>query len=526
LEQQDLNKRLLLALVLSLVVFGMYGYLMPTPAPETTQNRTVEETSKSATEKMAPKVSTTSPSTQQKQSAPSPIQPSRGDIIATIQAENFTIDIDNFGRLSQVTLLEDKYRTEEGKHLKMLGFDKVKPLEVRFSDVKVNEEAFEKSYTSDVEKVILQNEAKSITLTQELSTVTVTKTITFQPNGAYNVDVQTSTPLQFFVTPGYRPMADNSMYLLVRGALIKKSNDVIETIEDGEAERNVNFDSVKIASSFDRYVASTFYDFNTPMRVSLLKEGDEDPLLFVQGQERLKINAYIGPKDHETLKHIHPELTDIIEFGWFTFLATPFYKILLWIYNYVGNWGWTIVIFTFLVKLVLFWPSYKGMLSMQKLKELAPKMQDLKSKYKDDPAKMNMKMMELYKKHNANPMGGCLPFLLQIPVFFALYRVLLNAEELQGAAWIFWIQDLAIMDPYFVLPVLMGLSMWFQQKITPSNFTDPLQEKVFKWLPVILTVFFIYFPAGLVLYWLVNNLFTIAQQYYINSVYQKQKSQQ
>ena len=120
-------------------------------------------------------------------------------------------------------------------------------------------------------------------------------------------------------------------------------------------------------------------------------------------------------------------------------------------------------------------------------------------------------------------MGGCLPLLLQIPVFFALYRVLLNAVELQGASWILWIEDLALMDPYFVLPVLMGVSMWFQQHITPNNFQDPLQEKIFKFFPIIMTVFFIYFPAGLVLYWLVNSLFTIAQQYFINHMYAKQK---
>ena len=161
---------------------------------------------------------------------------------------------------------------------------------------------------------------------------------------------------------------------------------------------------------------------------------------------------------------------------------------------------------------------------MQKLKDLAPKMKEIKAKYKGDPAKMNAQMMEMYKKHGANPMGGCLPMILQIPVFFALYRVLLNAVELEGAPWILWIENLAQMDPYFVLPILMGASMWFQQRITPSNFTDPMQEKIFKFFPVIMTVFFIYFPSGLVLYWLVNNLFTIAQQYFINHMYNKHKA--
>jgi YidC/Oxa1 family membrane protein insertase len=166
------------------------------------------------------------------------------------------------------------------------------------------------------------------------------------------------------------------------------------------------------------------------------------------------------------------------------------------------------------------------MMSMQKLKDLAPKMKDIREKYKDDSQKMNLKMMELYKRHGANPMGGCLPMLLQIPVFFALYRVFLNAVELQGAPWILWIEDLSLQDPYFVLPILMGASMWAQQKITPNTMTDPMQQKIFQWLPVVMTLFFLTFPSGLVLYWLVNNIFTIVQQYVINGAYERQKELQ
>jgi len=160
---------------------------------------------------------------------------------------------------------------------------------------------------------------------------------------------------------------------------------------------------------------------------------------------------------------------------------------------------------------------------MQKLKDLAPQMKELKEKYGKDPQKMNAKMMEMYKKHGANPMGGCLPMILQIPIFFAIYRVLLNAVELQGAEWMLWITDLSLKDPLFILPILMGASMWYQQKITPNTMTDPMQQKIFQWLPVVMTLFFITFPAGLVLYWLVNNLFTIAQQFVINNAYEKQK---
>jgi len=163
------------------------------------------------------------------------------------------------------------------------------------------------------------------------------------------------------------------------------------------------------------------------------------------------------------------------------------------------------------------------MMSMQKLKDLAPQVKELQEKHKGNPQKSSAAMMELYKRNNANPMGGCLPMILQIPVFFAIYRVLLNAMELQGAPWVMWITDMSVKDPYFVLPILMGATMFIQQSITPTTVTDPMQQKIFKWLPVVFTFFFMTFPAGLTLYWFVNNLFSVAQQYYINGAYEKAK---
>lgn len=522
MEQQDLNKRLLLALALSFFVFVGYSYFFPPVEAKKKVEQTVNSTHQTPTVDQVTKQAPVTSS--EKTPVNTASVQSSSPILATLKSKNFFINIDEFGRIGQVELLEDKYKDDEGDTLKLLKPDGVKPLEVRFADVKLNEEAFKTPYINKGNMEIdISSTAQTLTLVQELSSVTVTKKIHFKPSGQYDVEISTSAPTQFFVTPGERPVADTSVYLLVRGALIKGGDDIITTIEDGDAEGYEKFPNAKIASAFDRYVASMFFDFDKGLNVSILKQAEGDPLIFVQGENKIHLNAYIGPKYHEVLKNINPELTDAIEFGWFTFLATPFYKVLLWINSYVGNWGWAIVLFTLLVKLILFPLSYKGMMSMQKLKDLAPKMKEVKEKYKNDPAKMNAQMMEMYKKHGANPMGGCLPLILQIPVFFALYRVLLNAVELQGAPWILWIEDLAHMDPYFVLPILMGASMWFQQKITPNNFTDPLQEKIFKWFPVIMTVFFVYFPSGLVLYWLVNNIFTIGQQYFINHMYAKQK---
>ncbi|WP_415407768.1 membrane protein insertase YidC [Sulfurovum sp. CS9] len=530
MEQQDLNKRLILALVLSFFVFVGFGYFFP--QQQAVQN--VEQTANTNTATTHQTPTTTSPSssamapTTTQQATSAPVVTSSATVLAVVTSDTFKMSIDELGRVAQFELLEEKYRDDEGKNLQILGANKVKPLEVRFSDVKLNDEAFKIAYINSGSKTVdVTSGAQTITLIQQLSSLSITKKITVQPNGAYSIDVSTSAAAPYFMTPGHRPMADDSMYMLVRGALVKGADDIITTIEDGDAEGHETVKNAKIASAFDRYVASMFYDFDKGMNVSILKEGEGDPLIFIEGSQTLNLGGYIGPKDHEILKSINPELTDAIEFGWFTFLSTPFFKVLLWIQDIVGNWGWTIILFTLLVKLVLFPLSYKGMMSMQKLKDLAPKMKELKEKHKGDPAKLNAQMMEMYKKNGANPMGGCLPMLLQIPVFFALYRVLLNADELQGASWIpVWIDNLAIADPYYVLPILMGASMWFQQKITPNNFTDPMQEKIFQWFPVIMALMFIImpFPSGLVLYWVANNIFTIGQQYVINNAYAKHKA--
>ncbi len=527
-----MNKRLLLALALSFLVFVGYSYLFPPQQLDqnTTQTPAVNTAASQTTENAAPAPAagnTAAPAAEG--AAKAPVSTSNETVLAVVISDTFKMSIDELGRISKFELLETKYKDEEGHNLQIIGASAVKPLEVRFSDTKLNEEAFKTPYLySGPKEVDVKGSAQTVVLTQKLSSVTVTKKITVMPNGAYTLDVTTSSSVPYYITPGHRPMADSSMYMLVRGALVKGPDDVITTIEDGDAKGDETISNAKIASAFDRYVASMFYDFEKGMQVSVVKVEEDNPLLFVAGNTHLHLGGYIGPKEYKILQSINPELTDAIEFGWFTFLSKPFFKVLIWINDMVGNWGWAIILFTLLVKLVLFPLSYKGMMSMQKLKDLAPKMKELKEKYKDDPAKMNVKMMEMYKKNGANPMGGCLPMLLQIPVFFALYRVLLNADELQGAVWIpGWIENLAAADPYYILPVLMGLTMWFQQKITPNNFTDPMQEKIFQWFPVGMALMFIImpFPSGLVLYWVVNNIFTIGQQYVINSAYARHKAE-
>jgi len=272
------------------------------------------------------------------------------------------------------------------------------------------------------------------------------------------------------------------------------------------------------------------YNFNKNLQVTVMPNKDESPEAFIHITNSLKLSGYVGPKEHKALKALDPRLTDVIEYGWFTFIAKPMFNMLAFVHSFVGNWGWTIVITTILIKLILYPLSYKGMVSMNRLKELSPKVKAIQEKYKDDKQKASMHMMELYKKEGANPMGGCLPIILQIPVFFAIYRVLLNAIELKGSEWIWFVKDLThtvsashLLDPYLILPIFMGITMYVQQKITPNQMQDEMQKKMFQFLPVIFTLFFIFFEAGLVLYWTVNNLFTVAQQYYVNKLFEKER---
>jgi YidC/Oxa1 family membrane protein insertase len=223
---------------------------------------------------------------------------------------------------------------------------------------------------------------------------------------------------------------------------------------------------------------------------------------------------YIGPKVPETLAAIAPGLDLTVDYGMLAIIAQPIHWLLSKIHSVVGNWGWAIIILTILIKAIFYPLSEASYKSMAHMRQVAPRMQALKDRYGDDKERLNQAMMELYKKEKINPLGGCLPILIQIPVFIALYWVLLESVELRHAPFALWLTNLTAPDPYFVLPLLMGVSMYIQQKLNPQP-PDPIQAKVMMALPFVFTVFFAFFPSGLVLYWTVNNLLSIAQQWHI-----------
>lgn len=229
---------------------------------------------------------------------------------------------------------------------------------------------------------------------------------------------------------------------------------------------------------------------------------------------RFDDRLFMGPKLADRLAEIAPGLQLAVDYGWLTIIAEPIHWLLSLIHSLVGNWGWAIIILTILIKLAFYKLSETSYKSMAHMRKLTPRMKALKDRYGDDKERLNQAMMELYKKEKINPLGGCLPILVQIPVFIALYWVLLESVELRHAPFIFWLDNLTSPDPYYILPLIMGASMFVQQKLNPPP-PDPMQEKIMMALPVVFTVFFAFFPSGLVLYWTVNNLLSIAQQWYI-----------
>ncbi|WP_033773764.1 membrane protein insertase YidC [Helicobacter pylori] len=536
-KNNNTNLRLILAVALSFLFITLYSYFFQKP------NKTTTETTKQEVTHNNTALNPNAPTATQNFSATQTIP--QENLLSAISFEHARIEIDFLGRIKQVYLKDKKYLTPKQKgffehvshlfsskesaqpplkELPLLG-DNLKPLEVRFLDPTLNNKAFNTPYSAS-KTTLGPNE--QLVLTQDLGDLVIIKTLTFYDDLHYDLQIAFKSPNNiipnYVITNGYRPVADLDSYTF-SGVLLENNDKKIEKIEDKDAKEIKRFSNILFLSSVDRYFTTLLFTDN-PQGFEVLinpEIGTKNPLGFISLKNEATLHGYIGPKDYRSLKAISPMLTDAIEYGLITFFAKGVFVLLDYLYQFVGNWGWTIILLTIIVRIILYPLSYKGMVSMQKLKELAPKMKELQEKYKGEPQKLQAHMMQLYKKHGANPLGGCLPLILQIPVFFAIYRVLYNAVELKSSEWILWIHDLSIMDPYFILPLLMGASMYWHQSVTPNTMTDPMQAKIFKLLPLLFTIFLITFPAGLVLYWTTNNILSVLQQLIINKVLENKK---
>lgn len=372
----------------------------------------------------------------------------------------------------------------------------------------------------------------------EANGVKVTKVLTFR-RGSYLVDVGYE-----IANEGQAPLATHAYFQLTRdGKPTEGQSSMVQTFtgpalytEQGKFEK-IDFDdiasnSAKFVQKADNgwigmvqhYFVSAWIPegksprefFVRPVGDNLYSAGVILPTTAVAPGQSGKIEAklYAGPQEQEKLEAVAPGFDLVVDYGWLTVIAAPLFWVLEWFYRLVGNWGWAIILLTILIKLIFFPLSAASYKSMAKMRLVTPRLTRLKEQYGDDKQKLNQAMMELYKSEKINPLGGCLPILVQIPVFIALYWVLLGSVEMRHAPWLGWIQDLSTKDPYFVLPIIMGVTMLVQTKLNPTP-PDPIQAKVMLFMPIVFTGMFLFFPAGLVLYWTVNNLLSIAQQWQI-----------
>ncbi len=494
-------RRIIIATVISFIFFVAYDYFVIQP-----QAKKAKEAEKTTITKKV----------ENKQQINNSIKNAK--IIAEVKSKDFDIKIDEYGRISSFLLREKKFN-EKGKELNLVSPKLPKPLELRFADKNLNKLEFSIPATANKKEIIIKNNPQTLIVTQNLNGLIVKKIITFYPNGRYDLKLKLSKNTKYFLSPGYRPSVAVDR-LTIHGALIERKDGTLDIIEDGDAENKTVNDAIVVAG-FDRYYTTLLFS-EKPFKAVVVPDEEKNPILFIEDNKNINLIGYIGPKYVDTLASINKKLIDVVQYGVGTFFARNLFILLDFLYKLVGNWGVAIILLVVIVRILLFPLTYKGMVSMYKLKELAPKMKEIQLKYKNDPQKMQMHMMKLYKEHNANPLGGCLPLIIQIPIFYGIYKLLLYSIELKGAHFL-WIKDLSAMDPYFILPILMGISMYIHQRLTPTNFQDKMQEKIFKFLPLIFTFMMATFPAGLVLYWTTNNILSILQQWIINKIMENKK---
>lgn len=379
-----------------------------------------------------------------------------------------------------------------------------------------------------------------VDLTLQQDQVKITKRFTFTRGGyliavEYLIDNQSSNK---WVGQLYGQIKRDSKNLATKSSGIGMSPYLGSAIHTTEANyKKVSFDDLKkgpfeatekggwVSLVQHYFISAWIPDANSNNVFKLRKFGDNDLYLFgftssnvevaPNSQGILKASFYAGPKDTQILEKISPSLDLTADYGPLWMIAKPLFALLKFIHNHIiSNWGVAIILLTFCVKLIFFYPSAISYKSMAKMRKLAPKMAEMKERHGDDRQKMSQEMMKLYQTEKVNPLGGCLPMLIQMPVFLALYWVLMESVELRHAPFYLWINDLSIQDPFFVLPIIYGATMWIMQKLNPQP-TDPMQARVMQMLPLVFTFMFLWFPAGLVLYWVTNNSLSIVQQYII-----------
>jgi len=505
-----MEKRMLLAISLSIAILILYQYFfVKTELPD--KKIDIEQTQKKEEEA--------------KPAALAPIAPAvkKGKFVEkNIAIENnlySAVFTTKGGAIKSITLKQ--YKDKKGNPITLKGDDLIPPFSIGtdddllFSDVNFAVIGTDVKMGPMLDKAILIFEYAS-------AEHSIRRTYVFK-NNAYEMELkdEVSGLPSYWINIGRGfgiHERDESVHY---GPVLLRDAERMEFTAKKLSEPKSFREGVKWIAQEDKYFFSSIIPKSQTEETKVWAKNGDALIAFKMLQGANSYLIYTGPKEYDRLKEFNIGLEHIIDFGFFSILARPLFWLMKAFYNIIPNYGVSIVILTILLRIPFIPLINKGQKSMKKLQDIQPRMAEIREKYKKDPQKMQKEIMELYKKHKVNPMGGCLPLLLQIPVFFALYKVLLIAIELRGASFMLWINDLSAKDPYYILPIIMGATMVIQQKMTPSAM-EPTQQKIMMLMPIIFTFMFLTFPSGLVLYWLVNNILSIAQQFYMNKKLQKQ----
>ncbi|HET6516069.1 MAG TPA: membrane protein insertase YidC [Thermodesulfovibrionales bacterium] len=519
-----MDKRTFLAILLTLIVLMGYQFLFTKPEPRQplkTETRTAPETAKEGPAPLA-----------RASIAPVASEP--------VEARDIKVETDFYiatlttrgGTMKDFEL--KKYKDPDGKGVSLLKKQGLYPpfgLGTNIDDFSISNKNF---VVSGSNLNLTSGQKGSITFEYSSPPVSVRRVYTFYGDH-YRFDLkdEVSGIPEYWLSLGsdfgiHDHGASSAPHI---GPVILKDNDRIELDPRKLGEPKTYKDGLHWIAQEDKYFFASIVPSGQITEAKAWKLRDSATVAFKVPSGANSVMIYAGPKEYERLKELHVGLEHIVDFGFFSLLARPLFWILKFFYKFIGNYGWAIVLLTIMVRIPFIPLINKGQKSMKRLQELQPRLNEMREKYKKDPQRMQKETMELYKKYKVNPVGGCLPMLLQIPVFFALYKVLMISIELRGAPFIFWITDLSGPDTLFghipswfpmiggfavgPLPLAMGLTMVIQQKMTPSS-ADPTQAKMMMLMPIVFTFLFLNFASGLVLYWLVNNVFGIVQQFYVN----------
>ena len=471
--------------------------------------------------------------------------------VITVRTDVFKAEINTVGGVLQgLELLQHRSKVRPDQALKLFSRDQDRTYVVQSGLIGSGLPNHTTTFAADGDSFELQPGADALTVTlranPEGSAYDVVQRYTFH-RGSYVIDVSfdivnkanaAASPHAYFqlLRDGQPAVGDTKMQPTFTGGAVytdesKFTKVKFEEMDKGKVKypKKANDGWAGIVQHY--FVAAWLPEqgvereyFTRSLGNNLYAVGLILPISHIAGESGSHVQArlYAGPQDQKVLSTLAPGLELTVDYGWLTVIAAPLFWFLSAIHDWVGNWGVAIVLLTVVIKLVFYPLSAASYRSMAKMRVVAPKLQALKETYGDDRQRMQQAMMELYKTEKINPLGGCLPILVQIPVFIALYWVLLASVELRNAPFALWITDLSAKDPYYVLPVLMGLSMIVQSWLSPTP-PDPVQAKIMKIMPVVFSIFFFFFPAGLVLYWLVNNILSISQQWVITRGIEKSK---